>query len=206
MPNRQTAVSDDTSTLPKPFVFVLMPFAAEFTDVYERGIKGAAAEIGAYAERMDDQMFSEGMMDRLYNQISKADVVVADMTGRNANVFYIPIHVTNEGPEASRKIDYVYWFAEREGVLVPADPATGKSFKPWTPRSADVADGLLHQWRLGTSVDALPSGATTQLEPWFTVNSPLETGSVHTRHRIRLHSSSLVHDFSFTIHLSWGEM
>jgi hypothetical protein len=28
------------------------------------------------------------MLDRIFNQISKADVLVADMTGRNANVFY----------------------------------------------------------------------------------------------------------------------
>jgi hypothetical protein len=28
------------------------------------------------------------MLDRIYNQISKADVIIADMSGRNANVFY----------------------------------------------------------------------------------------------------------------------
>jgi Nucleoside 2-deoxyribosyltransferase len=31
---------------------------------------------------------SEGILDRIFNQISKADVIVADMTGRNPNVFY----------------------------------------------------------------------------------------------------------------------
>lgn len=75
-------------TAPKPFVFVLMPFAQEFDDIYKFGIKGAAQEVGAYAERVDEQMFVEGILERIFNQISKADVIVADMTGRNPNVFY----------------------------------------------------------------------------------------------------------------------
>lgn len=73
---------------PKPFVFVLMPFAEAFDDIYQLGIKAAVTEAGAYAERLDEQIFTEGMLDRIFNQISKADVVVADMTGRNPNVFY----------------------------------------------------------------------------------------------------------------------
>ena len=76
------------STVPKPYVFVLMPFASEFADAYRFGIKETADKIGAYAERLDEQIFSEGMLERIFNQISKADVIVADMTGRNPNVFY----------------------------------------------------------------------------------------------------------------------
>ena len=41
------------------------------------------------AERVDEQVFhQEGMIERIYNQIDLADVIVADMTGRNPNVFY----------------------------------------------------------------------------------------------------------------------
>lgn len=76
------------STKPKPFIFVLMPFESKFDDIYKFGIKGAANEVGAYADRLDEQIFTEGMLDRIFNQISKADVVIADMTGRNPNVFY----------------------------------------------------------------------------------------------------------------------
>jgi hypothetical protein len=83
-----TNMIDSSSTLPKPFVFVLMPFDQTFDDIYKFGIKGAADDVGAYAERIDEQIFSEGILDRIFNQISKADVVVADMTGRNPNVFY----------------------------------------------------------------------------------------------------------------------
>jgi Nucleoside 2-deoxyribosyltransferase len=73
---------------PKPFVFVLMPFASDFDDVYKLGIKPACENAGAYAERIDEQLFGESILDRIYNQISKADIIVADMTGRNPNVFY----------------------------------------------------------------------------------------------------------------------
>src|SRR5260370_389127 len=76
------------STAPKPFVFVVMPFDPKFNDIYKFGINGAAEDVGAYAERLDEQIFGEGMLERIFNQISQADVIVADMTGRNPNVFY----------------------------------------------------------------------------------------------------------------------
>ena len=76
------------ATSPKPFVLVLMPFEAAFGDVYQLGIKAACKDAGAYCERIDEQIFHENILDRLYNQIAKADIIVADMTGRNPNVFY----------------------------------------------------------------------------------------------------------------------
>lgn len=79
--------ANDT-TAPKPYVFVLMPFDKAFKDAYMYGIKGAAEDVGAYAERLDEQIFTEGMLERIFTQISKADLLVADMTGRNPNVFY----------------------------------------------------------------------------------------------------------------------
>ncbi|MFZ0737652.1 MAG: hypothetical protein WBL70_01130 [Candidatus Acidiferrales bacterium] len=75
-------------TAPKPFVFVLMPFDQKFDDIYQLGIKPAAEGAGAYCERIDEQIFAESILARIYNQIAKADIVVADMTGRNPNVFY----------------------------------------------------------------------------------------------------------------------
>lgn len=75
-------------TGPKKFVFVLMPFSEEFTDVYQVGIKPACVEAGGYCERVDEQIFTESILERVYNQINKADLIIADMTGRNPNVFY----------------------------------------------------------------------------------------------------------------------
>ena len=65
-----------------------MPFDASFDDVYDLGIKPAANSAGAYCERVDEQIFEGSILARVYNQIAKADLIVADMSGRNPNVFY----------------------------------------------------------------------------------------------------------------------
>lgn len=75
-------------TAPRPFAFILMPFDRAFDDVYQLGIRTACKDAGAYCERVDEQMYDGSILERLYNQIAKADIIVADMTGRNANVFY----------------------------------------------------------------------------------------------------------------------
>lgn len=76
------------TTAPKPFAFVLMPFSAEFDDTYELAIKPACEQAGAYAERVDKQIFTGSILERVFNQISKADLIIADMSERNPNVFY----------------------------------------------------------------------------------------------------------------------
>ena len=58
------------TTKPKPFCFVLMPFAESFDDTYELGIKAACKDAGAYCERVDEQIFNERILDRVYNQMS----------------------------------------------------------------------------------------------------------------------------------------
>ena len=77
-----------SNTQPKPFAFVLMPFSEGFEDIYKLGIKAACEDAGAYCERVDEQFFDGSILDRIYNQIGKADVIIADLTGRNPNVFY----------------------------------------------------------------------------------------------------------------------
>ena len=72
----------------KLFAFVLMPFKPEFRDVYESGIKPACEAVGVYCDRIDDQKFDETILERIYNQIQAAHLIVADMTGCNPNVFY----------------------------------------------------------------------------------------------------------------------
>lgn len=72
----------------KIFAFVLIPFDSSFDDVYKLSIKEAAKHVGVIAERLDDQMFPEGMLERIYRQIDAADIIIADMSTKNPNVFY----------------------------------------------------------------------------------------------------------------------
>jgi len=70
------------------FTFVIMPFSKDFDDVYKLGIKQSAKDCGVNAERLDEQLFGEGMLERIYRQIDVADFVIADLSDRNPNVFY----------------------------------------------------------------------------------------------------------------------
>jgi hypothetical protein len=75
-------------TKPKLFAFVLMPLSKDFDDVYQLGIMETCKEVGLYCERVDEQIFQETILERIYNEIHKADLIIADMTGKNPNVFY----------------------------------------------------------------------------------------------------------------------
>lgn len=70
------------------FVFVLMPFDQAFDDIYELAIKEACIGAGANCQRVDEQFFDGTILKRIYDQIAKADVIVADMSDQNPNVFY----------------------------------------------------------------------------------------------------------------------
>jgi nucleoside 2-deoxyribosyltransferase len=37
---------------------------------------------------VDEQLYREGMLERIYRQVEIADIIIADMAGRNPNVFY----------------------------------------------------------------------------------------------------------------------
>jgi len=71
----------------KAFVLVLMPFGKRFNDLYTR-IKDAIKDAGADSERIDEQKFTEPIMQRVYDQIARADIVVAEVSQPNRNVFY----------------------------------------------------------------------------------------------------------------------
>ncbi|MCC6006124.1 MAG: hypothetical protein JJU40_00420 [Rhodobacteraceae bacterium] len=72
----------------KPFAFVLMPFDKSFDDIYQLGIKAVCSELSIVAERVDEQFYNETMLERIYRQIENADFIIADMSGKNPNVFY----------------------------------------------------------------------------------------------------------------------
>lgn len=70
--------------------FVVMPFGPEeLTDVYEYFVKPSVElNCNLRCERGDDVFGSNSIMDDIRHSIERARVVVADLTGRNPNVFY----------------------------------------------------------------------------------------------------------------------
>ena len=71
-------------------VFVLMPFAEEFDAVYQQGIKPAwkSKDAGTVCKRADELFHTRDIMCQICQNIQQARLVVAEMTGRNPNVFY----------------------------------------------------------------------------------------------------------------------
>jgi hypothetical protein len=68
--------------------FVLMPFADEFQAVYDDHIKKVLTDLGLVAQRADEIASTSMITWDIWERINKARFIIADMTGRNPNVFY----------------------------------------------------------------------------------------------------------------------
>lgn len=68
--------------------FVMMPFG-EWMDTYYREIFVPAIREAGMEPVRADELFSTGsVIEQIWEQISRAKVLLADLTGKNANVFY----------------------------------------------------------------------------------------------------------------------
>ncbi|HFQ4917279.1 TPA: hypothetical protein ACGUTA_004752, partial [Vibrio vulnificus] len=72
----------------KESCFVIMPFAEPFETYYKRIIKPAIDENDLYTARGDSLFRSTHIMDDIWNSIKDATLVVAELTGKNPNVYY----------------------------------------------------------------------------------------------------------------------
>lgn len=69
-------------------LFVAMPFDDVLKPVYEHHIKAVASSLNLSVGRADDLFISSDVVHDIYRLIQESDIVLADCTGRNANVFY----------------------------------------------------------------------------------------------------------------------
>ncbi len=68
-------------------VAVMMPFAAEFTRVYE-AIQSACNDAGFNCSRADDIWEDSTFIQDIFNLICRSSIVIVDFSGRNPNVMY----------------------------------------------------------------------------------------------------------------------
>jgi hypothetical protein len=69
--------------------FVMMPFAEPIGGYYKTIYETAISRAGLRAIRADDEIFATGkIIDQVWDGITSAKVLVAELTGRNPNVFY----------------------------------------------------------------------------------------------------------------------
>lgn len=69
-------------------IFMLMPFGEELKYVYENYIKKSLEEIGDKITRVDDIFKSAPIMEDVLHKIKTSDLIIADLTNHNPNVFY----------------------------------------------------------------------------------------------------------------------
>jgi hypothetical protein len=68
-------------------VFVLTPFHPRYEDTF-RLISSACREVGLICTRGDEQYIQGGVLSHILNEITSAGIVIANIDGRNPNVFY----------------------------------------------------------------------------------------------------------------------
>lgn len=78
------------SSTGRPTAFLVMPFGSDDLEiVYEHFVKPVIEDkCGLNCLRGDDMFGSNTIMDDLRDAIMTSRIVIADLTGRNANVFY----------------------------------------------------------------------------------------------------------------------
>jgi nucleoside 2-deoxyribosyltransferase len=67
---------------------VLMPFAPTFTPVYKRSIVPTLTGLKWICKRADEILKPSEIIMLIWQEILRADLIIADLTGRNPNVFY----------------------------------------------------------------------------------------------------------------------
>jgi hypothetical protein len=82
-----------TPSLPKrikpiPRIFIIMPFTPELDDVYHLGIREVVAKVGGSCERADEMQHVGGIVEKIYDSIKGADIIIAELTAANPNVYY----------------------------------------------------------------------------------------------------------------------
>ena len=68
--------------------FVLMPFDSEFDKIFNDLIKPTLEEAGYDVNRADSILNQQTILKDIVRGIAEADLVVADLTSLNVNVFY----------------------------------------------------------------------------------------------------------------------
>jgi nucleoside 2-deoxyribosyltransferase len=72
----------------KEACFVMSPFGSYFDDYHQEIFRPAIIEAGLMPTRADDLFRSSNIVEDIWSMIQESNVLLADLTGRNPNVFY----------------------------------------------------------------------------------------------------------------------
>jgi hypothetical protein len=110
-------------------VFVLMPFKAKLEKVYTDHIKKVGEKLGLAIRRADEDLATGPFMEKVWDGICAAQLVLADCTEKNPNVFYeigmahtvgkkvvLITRSDKDIPADIKHFDYVPYIYDPEGV------------------------------------------------------------------------------------------
>jgi nucleoside 2-deoxyribosyltransferase len=160
--------------------FVAMPFRPElnFFFLYIREFLHDRCSLEV--ERGDAQILTAPLAEKIRQQIARADLVIADITGANPNVFYeiglahaanIPVlFLSQDAPEKApvdvRQFEFIlYDLAKHEEFLARLESAVHSHFRARYDALYERAASLLHDFSraAGVAFEAAPREAFTTL-------------------------------------------
>ncbi len=74
--------------LDEKLCFMLMPFKEPFTGIYEKLIKPAVEAEGFHVTKSNDIFSTSSVIEDIWENINKASLIIAEITGNNPNVMY----------------------------------------------------------------------------------------------------------------------
>ena len=84
-------IAQDTERRPRAFLdtcFVMMPFGSWYDQYYKDIYIPAIQDAGMEAVRADELFSTGSVIEQIWEQIQKAKILLADLSNKNANVFY----------------------------------------------------------------------------------------------------------------------
>ena len=110
-------------------IFVLMPFKAKMEKVYTNHIKKMGEELGLTVRRADEMFSPRPFMEKIWDGICAAHLILADCTEKNPNVFYeigmahtvgkkvvLITRSDKDIPSDIKHFDYIPYIYDPEGV------------------------------------------------------------------------------------------
>jgi hypothetical protein len=151
--------------------FVIMPFVPELHYFYLY-LKQHVEQLGIRCERGDEQVLTKPILEKINDAIRNADVIIADCSRRNPNVFYelgiahaygkkvilITHDPIQEAPSDIRHYDFIHYsLDEHVTFLTKLDNALRNAFVEQYESLFQRAELIFAEFRLATQVQISPA-------------------------------------------------
>ncbi len=151
-----------------PLCFVVMPFRPELNFFYLYLRRHLEEKHGLRVERGDHRILTVPLLDKIREQILEAKVLIADVTGRNANVFYelglahayekpvilLTQEAAEDVPTDIRHLEFIcYELSKDEDVLSKIDNAIHNVFVDRYQKLYSKASELLREFNSSTNIN-----------------------------------------------------